>query len=136
MGARAGAAAALRRAAQSRTAIASSSLLLGCSLGAAYAGPAGVGQYAAAAPPPPSAMDRLRQRAGIKDGKDPWGQPLGTATRSRMAEVDVFALSMQPLPLLLPLDLVRLPCNQLGLLSACAGSCFGAGCTVAPSHVD
>jgi hypothetical protein len=40
-------------------------------------------------------MDRLRQRAGIKDGEDPWGQPLGSATRSRMAGVDVFTLSTQ-----------------------------------------
>ena len=80
-----------RRAAQSRTVWATASLLVGGSIGAACAG----GRSAAAAPPPPSAMDRMRQRAGLKDGLDPWGQPLGAATKSRMSKIDTHALSTQ-----------------------------------------
>ena len=83
-------AAAARRFGQSRAALCSASLILGAAANAALS------TQVAAAPPPPTAMDRLRQRAGIKEGKDPWGKPLGGPTRSRLAGVDVHALSTQP----------------------------------------
>ena len=84
--------AAVRRAVGSRASVATASLIVGAGIGAA--GTAAMGGYAAqAASPPPTAMDRIRQRAGVKDGTDPWGQPQGAATRKRMAEIDVHTLS-------------------------------------------
>ena len=43
-------------------------------------------------------MEMIRQRAGMEPGTDPWGKPMERASRRRLAEVDVYALSESRAP--------------------------------------
>ena len=96
-------AAACRRVLRSRTATAAVSLLAGGAAGAACQCYASSSSSAPnnqgwSRPDKPSAMEMIRQRAGMEPGTDPWGKPMERASRRRLAEVDVYALSESRAP--------------------------------------
>lgn len=79
-----------RRVLASRAALAAGSLLVGGGVGAAFSARASAAEK--------SAMDRVRERAGMPDGTDPWGKPLESVTSQRLANIDVHALGESHAP--------------------------------------